>query len=192
MLPDRRRMRQLLSALRSPTGWPTLSHTYRKRGFHMTPADLLKAVRAAHGIPSNYRLARVLGVTDKTVQRWQAGENAPDGPTCERLAVMAGFDPDFVVAAMQAHREREPSERARWERIAQRLQSVAAAVACVILSGLITGSPDAQARASIEETARAPHCAPLLSVLYIVRNWLRRLGAVADKSAAWFLQSAPA
>lgn len=158
----------------------------------MAPFELLAAVRSAQRIPSNYRLARVLGVTDKTVQRWQAGENAPDGPTCERLAAMAGLDPDVIVAAMQAHRERDPAERARWERIARRLQGVAASLAAAILSVAITGTPDAQARASAQDSATAPQSAPGLTVLYIVRSWLRRLGAVADKSAAWFLQAAPA
>lgn len=158
----------------------------------MAPSDLLAAVRLAQGIPSNYRLARVLGVTDKTVQRWQAGENAPDGPTCERLATMAGLDPDVIVAAMQAHREHAPTERARWERIAQRLQGMAAAVACVILSALITDTPDAWAQDSARAFSKAPTHKAWLPNLYIVRSWRRLLRAVAHALKAGFLQLAPA
>lgn len=139
----------------------------------MTPKDLLAAVRTAQGIPSNYRLARVLDVPDKTVQRWQVGANAPDAAMGERLAKMAGLDPDVVVAAMQAFRERDPIERARWERIAERLRAVAACCLAAILSGFISGGPDAHARAPIEASAVAPTNGASLTDIYIVRTFQR-------------------
>ncbi len=112
----------------------------------LTTVELLAAARAAHGIPSNYRLARVLNVSDKSIQRWNTGKNTPDDAMASRLAEMAGLDPDSVVAAMHAERAVTEAERARWQRIAHRLQAVAA---CVILSLVGFGaSPDARATGS--------------------------------------------
>lgn len=108
----------------------------------MTVRDLLAAVRAAQGIPSNYRLARVLGVTETTVQRWNTGANLPDDAMSARLAEMAGFDPDMVVASMHAERAHEPGERARWTRIAERLGTAAMLAVCAMVALWTTGTPD--------------------------------------------------
>ena len=111
----------------------------------MTPRELLAHVRQAQGLPSNYALARVLGMPDTTLQRWNTGSNAPDDATAARLAEMAGLDPDVTVAAMHAARAHSDAERARWERIARRLQVAAAGAFAAILSLWITGDPDAGA-----------------------------------------------
>lgn len=108
----------------------------------MTARELLARVRAAQGIPSNYALAARLGVPIKTVQRWNTGSNTPDDATSARLAQLAGLDPDEVVAGMQAERANDPTERARWERIAARLARAPAAAAAAILALWITGGPD--------------------------------------------------
>ena len=111
----------------------------------MTPADLIAAVRAAQGIPSNYRLARVLDVPEKTVQRWNVGANAPDDAMAERLAHLAGFDADMVLAAMQAHRASSEADRARWQRIADRLAHAPALALAALVVGFGVASPDASA-----------------------------------------------
>lgn len=108
----------------------------------MTVRDLLAAVRAAQGLPSNYALARFLNVPEKTVQRWNVGANAPDDAMAARLAELAGFDADMVVASMHAERAHEPAERARWERIAGRLATAAVLAVCAVLSLWTTGTPD--------------------------------------------------
>lgn len=115
----------------------------------MDSKALLAAVRAAQGIPSNYRLARVLGVPDNTVQRWNTGSNTPDDLMAARLAQLADLDPGSVVAAMHAQRAAAPEERALWERISERLAATASTAAAVILSALlgVTFTPDAGAMA---------------------------------------------
>lgn len=112
----------------------------------MTPADLLAAVRAAQGFPSNYRLAAAMGIAEKLVSRWNVGRGAPDDATAERLAEAAGLDPDATVAAMHAWRAHDEAERARWERIAARLAAAPAVAACVLAAAILalwtTGGPD--------------------------------------------------
>lgn len=108
----------------------------------MTARELLAAVRAAQGLPSNYALARVIGVTDTTVTRWNVGSNTPDDLMAQRLATMAGLDPDSVVAAMHAQRSHNPDERALWQRIAERLAAPALVALGAILTLWTTGGPD--------------------------------------------------
>jgi hypothetical protein len=112
----------------------------------MTARELLSYVRAAQGIPSNYALAGVLGVPIKTVQRWNTGANTPDDAMAARLAVLAGLDPDTVVAEMQAERANDPAERSRWQRIAARLAAAPAVAACLVAAVIVSlwtsGGPD--------------------------------------------------
>lgn len=100
--------------------------------------DLLTAAKRANGIPSNYRLARVLGATDATLQRWNTGRGCPDDAHAARLAEMAGLDVGYVVASMRAEREKDEHLRTIWQSIADRLRAgpigVAAAVSIALAS----------------------------------------------------------
>ena len=111
----------------------------------LTTRDLLAAAKLAKGIPSNYRLARVLEVPDTTVQRWNTGRNRPDDEMAVRLAEMAGLDAGQVVASIRAERAEPGPMRDLWADVAARLAhaGAAAAVACIT----VTGSPDALAHA---------------------------------------------
>jgi hypothetical protein len=100
----------------------------------LTTKDLLAAAKKAQGIPSNYRLARVLDVPDGTVQRWHTGKNIPNDAMVLRLAEMAGLDADEVLAAIYCERTAEPEMKGVWERIAKRLHAAQAVVLAVILS----------------------------------------------------------
>lgn len=132
----------------------------------MSPKELLAAVRAAQNVPSNYALARVTGIAERSLQRWNVGSHTPDDATAARLAELAGLDPDATVAAMHAQRAAEPAERSRWERIARRLQSAGAAAAAVFLSLLIGGTPDAGA--SVREGGASVSASPHTPPLYIM------------------------
>lgn len=157
----------------------------------MDAKALLSAVRSAQGWPSNYRLARELGIPDNSVQRWNTGLNTPDDAVATRLAELAGLDPDVVVAHMMAIRSKKnPTEAARWQRIAQRLQSVAAVFLAAILSGFISGGPDAHARAPVDASSVAPAHVQQVDRLYIVRSFVRRL--VAWLSSVSALSAVPA
>ncbi|MBP6899511.1 MAG: helix-turn-helix transcriptional regulator [Burkholderiaceae bacterium] len=122
----------------------------------LTSRDLLAAVRVAHGIESNYRLARVLDVPEKSVQRWNSGKHTPDDAMAVRLADMAGLDAAEVLAAMHAQRCNDDALRSIWQTVAERSKAVAAALVAAILSGFITGTPDAQARATTADFAQSP------------------------------------
>lgn len=114
----------------------------------MNAKDLLEAAKRAQGIPSNYRLARVLDVPEKTVSRWHTGKNSPGIKHAAKLADLAGLDRGAVVAAMQAESAVDPDEKTMWEGIAARLGKLSAVAAMVILSLWTTGGPDGGAMAA--------------------------------------------
>ncbi len=87
----------------------------------LTISDLLSAAKRGAGIPSNYRLARVLDLTDSAVQRWSTGRGVPDDAQARRMALMAGLDPGYVIAAVRALREKDEALRAIWADMAERL-----------------------------------------------------------------------
>lgn len=145
-------------------------------GHGMNTTDLLHAVRAAHGLPSNYALARFLDVRETTLWRWSSGRNTPDDPTAARLAELAGLDPDSVVAAMHAERAQTEAERARWHRIADRLKGFAAGVLAALFFG-IGGPPNGGAHASAAAFPVAPATVPSLLIMSTARRAARWLAA---------------
>ena len=147
----------------------------------LTTLDLLAAAKSAQGIPSNYRLARVLGVSDQTVFNWSKGHKVPDDATGLRLADMAGLDRGAVLAALHAARASDAAIADAWASAARRLLNTAAALALAILSaaGIAPSSAEAQslARASAAMDSAGRH----LTEMHIGAMWaalgriLRRL-----------------
>jgi hypothetical protein len=84
----------------------------------MTARELLAAVRAAQGIPSNYALAKLLDVRERDLSRWNNGHNVPNDPIVVRLAELAGLDPAQVLPAIAAQRTTDTALRSVWERSA--------------------------------------------------------------------------
>lgn len=131
----------------------------------MNTQQLLDAAKAAQGLRSDYALAARMGISRSGVSGYRNGRSRPDDEMAARLADLAGLDPDATVAAMHAERAANEPERARWQRIAERLQRAGVA-ACVILSlGSWSGGPDGGALASTADRADA---APTRGSLYIM------------------------
>jgi hypothetical protein len=139
----------------------------------ITSRDLLAAVRAAQGIPSNYALSRFLDVREKDLQRWNTGKNTPNDAMLLRLCDLANLDPITVVPAIHAERAGDEAMRSVWERIARRVESAGAVSAAVILSALITATPDAGAMPS--QAAQAPNLSNEGGSVYYVKSIARRL-----------------
>lgn len=111
----------------------------------MDSNSLLNAAQQAARIPSDYALAQRLGITRSAISSYRHGRSSPDDATAEKLAHLAGLDPDAVVLAMHAERARDEGERQRWERIARRLQVAALGLLAVIVTVWTssTGEPGA-------------------------------------------------
>ncbi len=104
--------------------------------------DLMAAAKDASGIPSNYRLARVLDVTDHTVGNWQNGRALPNEAMTIRLAELAGLDPAPFLAEMAAGRAKDDESRGIWLAIADRLRKAPiGAAAALALAMSFAGTP---------------------------------------------------
>lgn len=87
--------------------------------------SVVARIKARHGLKSMPELARLLGVTEKTVSNWMHGRNWPDDRLSAKLAGLAGIDPDALTAYHQGMRATTPEARETWLRIARRLLSSA-------------------------------------------------------------------
>lgn len=77
----------------------------------LTTALLLDAAKRAQGITSDYRLCRVLGVTDHTLYNYRHGRTPADEQAA-RLAQMAGLHAGFVLCCLGAERAKDDALRA--------------------------------------------------------------------------------
>jgi hypothetical protein len=102
----------------------------------ITARDLLAAVRTAQAWPSNYVLARELGLREKDVSRWNTGANVPADAMALRLAELAGLDAAYVLASMHAQRCTDEALRPVLATIAERARAVAALLLAVMVSVL--------------------------------------------------------
>lgn len=125
-----------------------------------TTKELIACVKAAQGIESDYRLAKLLGVVNSAVTNWQTGRSQPDDLLGAKLAELAGQDPLTVVAELNAQRAKTMEGKALWMRMATQLreiagQNVTAGIAtAVVASALLPGA--ARAATPLHAESQAP------------------------------------
>lgn len=91
-----------------------------------TISDYLNDYRAAKGIPSDYALARELGLTKQAISRYRHNAGAPDNDVCWRIAEGAGADYSAVVATAELARAQRTHDTGREKVWLERLQHVSA------------------------------------------------------------------
>jgi hypothetical protein len=101
---------------------------------------LLDAAKRAQSIPSDYRLCRVMGVTDHTLYNYRHGRT-PDDERARRLAEMAGLHVGFVLVCMAAERAKDDETRRHLLDVAQTIAAVHPSQTVDILS-LQHGTPN--------------------------------------------------
>lgn len=119
-------------------------------------ATFLDSAKAGAGIDSDYRLAKVIGITHAAISSYRRGKSLPNEGILQQLCALSGDDPDIVAAQVQAARAQSDEGRSLWERVALRLASDRRAtirtVSTAILSVLFTigmiAAPADSARAS--------------------------------------------
>lgn len=102
-----------------------------------TTLDFLDAVKAKHGIPSDYALAPVLGVTRSAVSKYR---NKLDYLSDEKALLVANLleiNSGIVLAAVHAERSKSDQEKAAWTSIWEKLGGVAAGLVVALALGSI-------------------------------------------------------
>jgi len=137
-------------------------------------ADLLDRAKAGGNIESDYRLAKVIGITHSTMSGYRVGKTIPDARVLEQLCALSGDDAGVLMAQAQAERERTPEGKTMWLMVAKRLQGAATTAilsVCFAIS-LIAMSPDV-AKAQTVDAFKTGE----FSLLYIVSSTFLSVGA---------------
>lgn len=146
-----------------------------------TSQDLLNRVRAKHHA-SWYGLQKLLGTHKNTVYSWKGGHTVVDRKFAPRIAELLGESAEYVLACLEADRERDAEMLKVWERIGAKFRSHAASILLAIMLVFGVGSAG-KAEAATSPTEGAD-CAPM----YIMSNrWRRCLGRLIDRLRTAFL-----
>lgn len=127
----------------------------------MTTAELMDAARARSGAPSDYRLAKMMGVTPQLVSDWRHGRKWPTLLQLFQLAQLANIkEIDGMVAEIEldkAQRAARPEQADAWRQVLEKIGGIAAAV-IVSVTALAggTGANPASARVSGEHGGSSP------------------------------------
>lgn len=91
----------------------------------ISTADLLERAKAAAGNVTDYRIAKILGLTPNAVGEWRRKGKTPSNPIAMRLAELAGIDPIEAMIAVNLERASTPEDREVWERLLARVSAPA-------------------------------------------------------------------
>jgi len=96
-----------------------------------TTTDFLDAVKAKHGITSDYKLSKIIGCTHSSISHYRSGKSRLDENTACKVAELLDIEPGFVLACIAAERAKNEKVRNAWMWTAQHLGGLAAVLAIV-------------------------------------------------------------
>lgn len=108
----------------------------------MNTAQLLDLARERAGIPSDYRIAKLLSVAQQTVSNWRHGRAWPTLLQVFKLAEWAGIEPALAVAEIERYRtecQGREEQASAWRQVLEKLGGIAAAVIVSVGLGGLTG-----------------------------------------------------
>lgn len=111
-------------------------------------AALLDKAKLIHRLPSDYKLALVMGVRPTSLTNYRQGKTLPDARVIRLICDLTGDDAALLAAEIEAQRAPNEDARALWRQVVERLTSTMhAAIFAVLLGGSLWGgfSNDAQA-----------------------------------------------
>lgn len=98
-----------------------------------TTNQLLDAIKARYGLPSDYALAAKLNLTRSMVSAYRQGKrNLGDEPAL-KVAELLDLDSGYVLACMEAERSHSPAAAAAWSKLADLAKTYGAAAALLLL-----------------------------------------------------------
>ena len=84
----------------------------------MKTTEYLNAVKTLHSIESDYRLAKVLGLTQQALSNYRNRGTVMDATTALRVAELLNKPPLAVIADTEIERARRPEIKKTWMRYA--------------------------------------------------------------------------
>ena len=83
--------------------------------------EFIEDVKARYCLPSDYAIAKKLGVVKQSVSNYRNHKTTFDDMTALRVASLLEIEPSVVVASCHAERAKTPEEKTVWTTIYQRL-----------------------------------------------------------------------
>ena len=89
----------------------------------MNTLQYLDAVKTRHGLPSDYALAKVLGVAPQNISSYRSGRRIIDDDMALQVAVELEINPLAVIATANEERSKTPEQKARWRAILEKISA---------------------------------------------------------------------
>jgi hypothetical protein len=86
----------------------------------MKTVEYLDAVKVKHGLPSDYALAKVIGVGHTTIIAYRGGRSAMGIETSLKVGELLGVDGHTVYADGQIERAKNAEQSAFWQSISEK------------------------------------------------------------------------
>jgi len=140
-------------------------------------ANLLDAAKAGAGIESDYRLAKVIGISHNVISGYRHGKSLPNEKILSQLCALSGDDVGVIAAQVQAARAQSEDGKTMWLMVAKRLSGGAStAILSVLFTiSLIAGyAPEARAGGLVDSQKAKVNMLYIVSSSVFVRwsTWL--------------------
>lgn len=74
----------------------------------------LDHIKAAHDLPSDYKLALFLGLGETAVANYRKGRSLPDADAAIKIANAIGLEPALLMMEIEATRAKSPGAQVAW------------------------------------------------------------------------------
>ena len=152
-------------------------------------SETLDRAMAAHNLPSDYKLALVMGIDSKSLSNYRHNKTLPDVRVLSKLCLLTGDDPALLTAQVEYARAKDDETRSIWADIAERLKlttktaqagfaSVASMVSIMLVAGLLVLAQTANVQATSSKAYEAGkgvlslYYVKLCNVFKAVHRWL--------------------
>ena len=139
----------------------------------MELTDLLEEAKSRANLPSDYALAKVLGIPQSIVTGWKKGKRHPSNEEAVKLATLAGLDEMRVIAEIELRTANSEKKKEFWKHYIES-RGVTASICMTALAASIIFTPET-ANADILQlqnygAAHLGFFAFFATVLYIMRT----------------------
>jgi len=104
-----------------------------------TTVDVLEALKAKTGAPSDYALHKILGVTRQAISTYRTNTSTFSDEMCLKVSSILEVDPCLILAIAYAERSANVEVKAAWKTALERISGVAAM--CLIATGITAFQP---------------------------------------------------
>jgi transcriptional regulator with XRE-family HTH domain len=128
----------------------------------MNLSNILDQARSASDIPSDYALAKRLGIPTQHISNWRNGRGFPSPLISFQLAKLAQLDPGQVIAWLETERAERAGNSDQVHAWRELLTKPASIAASVIFAFSISASPETNAAGTISQVANTYQAACIL------------------------------